>query len=266
MASNMVPQEELPVLESFINIRNRLTALKKDSTRFIRAQDVLAIYKEIVKQLGKLTDIREERTEGSSSLNTPIPGGFEPNRVDTIIADVFSLISLMFLTVGKSRESPAIYGQIASMRQILTHLDESGIYTEAYLQGFKDRIDQLRDIIKHDRDEQKHPEAVLKYMSWKLDGNDAILKNLMESLGVLNVELVPIHNRLVALRKQLIALASQPKVPKAELKPIVEELRKIDSWVTPRCTLLTLAGSALMASSSALVARPCPKDRHSLAA
>ncbi len=134
--------------------------------------------------VGKLTDIREERTEGSSSLNTPIPGGFEPNRVDTIIADVFSLISLMFLTVGKSRESPAIYGQIASMRvrptpfrlrrshqQILTHLDESGIYTEAYLQGFKDRIDQLRDIIKHDRDEQKHPEAVLKYMSWKLDGN-----------------------------------------------------------------------------------------------
>ncbi|CAK9786470.1 unnamed protein product [Cutaneotrichosporon oleaginosum] len=229
MASNMVPQEELPVLESFINIRNRLTALKKDSTKFIRAQDVLAIYKEIVKQLGKLTDIREERTEGSSSINTPIPGGFEPNRVDTIIADVFSLISLMFLTVGKSRESPAIYGQIASMRQILTHLDESGIYTEAYLQGFKDRIDQLRDIIKHDRDEQKHPEAVLKYMSWKLDGNDAILRNLMESLGVLNVELVPIHNRLVAMRKQLIALASQPKVPKTELKPIVEELRKIDS-------------------------------------
>ena len=29
MASNMVPHEELPVLEAFINIRNRLTALKK---------------------------------------------------------------------------------------------------------------------------------------------------------------------------------------------------------------------------------------------
>lgn len=58
---------------------------------------------------------------------------------------------------------------------------------------------------------------------------DAILKNLMESLGVLNVELVPIHNRLVLLRKQLIALASQPKANKTEFKPIVEELRKIDS-------------------------------------
>lgn len=59
--------------------------------------------------------------------------------------------------------------------------------------------------------------------------SEAILKTLMESLGVLNVELVPIHNRLVLLRKQLIALASTPKVNKAEFKPIIEELRKIDS-------------------------------------
>jgi hypothetical protein len=36
--------------------------------------------------------------------------------VDTIIADVFSLLSLFFLTIGKSRESPATYCQIASMR------------------------------------------------------------------------------------------------------------------------------------------------------
>lgn len=105
----------------------------QDSTKFIRAQDVLSIYKEIVKQckclcllerrarllthtVGKLTTVREDRSEGSTNMSTPIPAGFEPNRVDTIIADVFSLISLMFLTVGKSRESPAIYGQIASMR------------------------------------------------------------------------------------------------------------------------------------------------------
>lgn len=67
--------------------------------------------------MSKLTTIREDRSEGTSLQgSTPTPAGFEPNRVDTIIADVFSLISLMFLTVGKSRESPAIYGQIASMR------------------------------------------------------------------------------------------------------------------------------------------------------
>lgn len=51
----------------------------------------------------------------------------------------------------------------------------------------------------------------------------------MESLSVLSIELVPIHNRLVAIRKQLTALATEPKVNKAELKAILEELRKIDS-------------------------------------
>lgn len=58
---------------------------------------------------------------------------------------------------------------------------------------------------------------------------EAILNELMESLSVLSIELVPIHNRLVAIRKQLTALATEPKVNKAELKAILEELRKIDS-------------------------------------
>lgn len=67
----------------------------------------------------KLNEIREERSQSGLS-STPSSSNkssaHEPNRVDTIIADVFSLISLMFLTVGKSRESPAIYCQITSMR------------------------------------------------------------------------------------------------------------------------------------------------------
>lgn len=76
----------------------------------------------------------------------------------------------MFLTVGKSRESPAIYCQITSMRQILSHMDESGNYTAEYLQIFRQRLDELREIIKNDHEEGKHPEPVLKYMAKKLDG------------------------------------------------------------------------------------------------
>jgi hypothetical protein len=64
-----------------------------------------------------LNGIREESTQPVLNANpTESSKPHEPNRVDTIIADVFSLISLMFLTVGKSRESPAIYCQITSMR------------------------------------------------------------------------------------------------------------------------------------------------------
>lgn len=40
----------------------------------------------------------------------------QQNRLDTALADVFSLLSLFFLTIGRTKESPAIYSQIASMR------------------------------------------------------------------------------------------------------------------------------------------------------
>lgn len=77
----------------------------------------------------KLNAIRDEQTQAQTSslsssaaasssinANASSSGTAEPNRVDTIIADVFGLLSLFFLTIGKSRETPATYSQIASMR------------------------------------------------------------------------------------------------------------------------------------------------------
>jgi hypothetical protein len=40
----------------------------------------------------------------------------ETNRVDQVLNDVFGLLSLFFLTIGKTKESPGVYCQIASMR------------------------------------------------------------------------------------------------------------------------------------------------------
>jgi len=98
----------------------------------------MSIYNSVVKQgelhkpfsrahvltpVTRLNAIRDEHSESSlatnpssSSSSTSGPAPPEPNRVDTIIADVFGLLSLFFLTIGKSRETPATYSQIASMR------------------------------------------------------------------------------------------------------------------------------------------------------
>jgi Protein of unknown function (DUF2408) len=63
--------------------------------------------------------------------------------------------------------------------------------------------------------------------SWVLSG--AILQSLQESLSELSVELVPVHEKLVHLRRQLATLAAKPKPSKTELKVLQEELRKIDA-------------------------------------
>lgn len=55
------------------------------------------------------------------------------------------------------------------------------------------------------------------------------MKQLQESLSVLSPELVPVHQRLVTIRRQLATLAAKEGTQKAALKPLQEELRKIDS-------------------------------------
>lgn len=105
---------------SWSSIRNRLTALKKDRGDFIKTTDVLALYQQIVKQgekwiyryctgywpwslVTRLNDVREEQPP-------------HKNRVDTTLSDVFSLLSLFFLTIGKTKECPATYCQISTIR------------------------------------------------------------------------------------------------------------------------------------------------------
>lgn len=61
---------------------------------------------------------------------------------------------------------------------------------------------------------------------------EKVLRTLEGTLSVLSVELVPIHQRLISIRRQLIAAAAKPKLTrhemKHEIKALQEELRKID--------------------------------------
>lgn len=59
------------------------------------------------------------------------------------------------------------------------------------------------------------------------------MQSLKDSLSEISVELIPIHERLVTVRRQLVSLAAKEGSHKAELKPLAEELRKIDSLSTP---------------------------------
>lgn len=54
--------------------------------------------------------------EKLNELREDDPTNHTTNRVDTMLADVFHLLSLFFLTIGKGREAPATYSQIASIR------------------------------------------------------------------------------------------------------------------------------------------------------
>ncbi|CDS00180.1 uncharacterized protein SPSC_01342 [Sporisorium scitamineum] len=243
-----IPHEELPILEALINIRNRLTALKKDSSEFIRSHDVQQLYQQVIKQVTKLNAVRDEQQANAQASSTASSTSdhrdqadqsgangtddspvLQHNRVDTTLNDVFSLLSLFFLTIGRSRESPATFSQLSCMKQLLDHLQESGIYTEADLQPFSSRLSELREIIRRDGEGGRHPPQLTKLMTRKLEACEKMVHKLEGTLKVLSVELVPIHQKIISIRRQLAAAAAKPKPARAEIKQLQEELRKIDA-------------------------------------
>lgn len=209
------PIEESPILEALSTIRNRLTALKRDTVDFVKPQDVVSLYQATVKQVDRLNEIR--------AVSEP----HQPNRIDTTLADVFQLLSLFFLTIGRTKECPAIYSQVVSIRQLLDHMRESMVYSEADLGPFQKRLEDLRQVVKDDA--ANNPPAMVQLLERKLNQCDAIVKEMTESLSVLSPELVPLHQRLVTMRRQFAALAAKENPSKTELQKLVEELRKIDS-------------------------------------
>jgi hypothetical protein len=114
------------------SIRNRLTALKKDRGDYIKPADVNSLYQAMIKQ--GITADHYRSLSGFVGLTEPFAFAFDwdrtvtrlnevrdeqqtyNNRLDTTMADVFNLLSLFFMTIGKTNECPAIYSQIASLR------------------------------------------------------------------------------------------------------------------------------------------------------
>jgi hypothetical protein len=116
------PQEQ-PILDRILQIRDALLLMKQDKSSYIKSRDVLPHYEDIIAEVEKLNAIRKEqdrrlihnRCEHQSTFASVIDVGCDStdiaacDPVDSVLDDCFQLISLLFLTVGRNNESPAVY-------------------------------------------------------------------------------------------------------------------------------------------------------------
>lgn len=52
---------EQPILDSLLVIRDRLLLLKQDKTRYVKSQDVVTYYNQLIAQVDALNDIRKTK-------------------------------------------------------------------------------------------------------------------------------------------------------------------------------------------------------------
>ncbi|KAG2179235.1 hypothetical protein INT43_002085 [Umbelopsis isabellina] len=216
---NKVPEAELPILETLVSIRNRLSAIKRDKASYMRSKDIYPLWNEARDQLAKLKDIR----------GAEITPAIKRNRLDDLLEDVFMLLSLSFLSVGKCNETPAVYAQVVAMKQCFDQLTEAGVYSEEFLAPYVVRLDDFGRMIKADEEKDFLDDLTLRILNNRYTQCRSILDSLQKIIQDIDPELVPIREKLFRIRKDLAGIASQRKYTPADIYPYQKKLRHIDS-------------------------------------
>lgn len=141
--SDTIPENEQEVFNTLTELRQRLSIIKRDHTKFMDSKDITEIYNAVLNCARELKKIRNSKGEVPSTLN----------KTDILIDEIFQLLSLCFLTCGLSNTAPATYASLSTVQRLLEHLNESSIYTPHDLKPIKDRLDEISLIIKTNEDE-----------------------------------------------------------------------------------------------------------------
>lgn len=147
-----VPKEEEEILQYFLEVRSFLSKMKQNRSQFLNSKDVMESYQKVLTKVRELDELRKNsHATPSNSATTLIHSAELHNRVDSVIDDVFQLLSLSFLTVGLKNSAPATYASLSTVQSLLEHLNESNVYTHHDLRPIKERLDEVSAIVEQNK-------------------------------------------------------------------------------------------------------------------
>jgi hypothetical protein len=192
-----VTTQEKPVLDKLLLIRDKLLLLKQDKSTYVKSQDVLPLYDDVIEQVHILNDVR-----GADHL--------VQNRVDTVLDDCLQLISLFFMAVGRNNEAPAMYSMTSTITRLCEHLKEAAFYSKKDLHSVADTLEKMDYSLEQGKD--KYSPYLLTRIRYRLEICQTLLQELRAFLSTLSPHMVPTWEKLVSLLRAIAALNTRSKV------------------------------------------------------
>jgi len=205
--------KEQPILDSLLSIRTQLELLKRDRSTYVRSQDVLQLYDQVIEQVQVLNEIRVTKR-------------LEQNKVDYMLDDCFQLISLAYMTVGKNHEPPAVYSYISTAKRLLDHLKEATFYSPKDLDGISNQLKECRRYIEKGNEE--YSPHLMTLLDARLKVCEETLDTLRLNLSHLTPELTPKWDKLVSLLRSLAGCNAKTKFPHDEVDAYAKELYELE--------------------------------------
>ncbi|KAG1141581.1 hypothetical protein G6F37_008378 [Rhizopus arrhizus] len=214
-----VPKEEQAILENLINIRARLSAVKRDRSTYLKLDDIMPLRLETEEQMKKLSAIRGGRLLDESR---------ELNRTDDVLDEILQILSLCFLSLGRVKEISSVYSQVITIKHIFDRLNEAGVYEEEYLHPYKTKLDEIEKILVQDTKNDIVPEYAIQVLRYKFIQCGKIYENLLNTIREVDDELIPIRDRMLRIRRNLSSICCKKEYTPDDIKPLQDELHEID--------------------------------------
>ena len=209
-----VSTAEKPILEKLVLVRDKLFLLKQDKSTYVKSQDVLPFYEEVIEQVHHLNDIRG-------------PDHLVQNRVDAVLDDCLQLLSLFFMAVGRNNEAPALYSVTSNIARLCDHLKEAAFYSTRDLVSLDDTLSNMRRTMAKDAD--KYSPYLLTRLQYRIELCEKLLGELREFLTTLSPPMVPVWEKLVSILRALAALNTRSKFVQKDLDDLKNQLLEMKS-------------------------------------
>lgn len=190
---------EQEVLERLTAIRDQLLLLKQDRTKYIRSQDVMTLYEQVIEEVRRVNEIRTTTTNG-----------FIENRLDKVMDSCFQLLSLFFMTIGRTGEAPAAYALTSTIKRLLDHLTEANLFSGKDLESMSKTLDQLSSQV-NDSDE-RHSPYLVQLLSRRVELCQLSLARLQKKLDSFDDTLVAVHEKLISIIRSMALANTKSKV------------------------------------------------------
>ncbi|KAJ4302402.1 hypothetical protein N0V88_002546 [Collariella sp. IMI 366227] len=205
---------ERQILDKLTVVRDQLLLLKRDRTKYIRTEDVMTLYEQVVEQVRQLNEIRQGEHKGE-------------NRLDKVLESCFQLISLFFMTIGRTNEVPAAYALTSTIKRLLDHLTEARLFSPKDLDSIGATLGKLEGILKNSNSE--HSPYLVELLAKREALCKSMLSSLREQLNKLDEPLQAIYERLISIMRSMSLANTKTKFSMSEIQKFKTRLDDIDS-------------------------------------
>ncbi|KAJ3300699.1 hypothetical protein HK104_007600 [Borealophlyctis nickersoniae] len=242
----MTPSQAAAELQSSVSerqCRDRLCAIRDHllSLRRVPAQpnNDLARRWDEVTEIVKRLNARRAQGEDAAGSGEEEEKADERDKVDELLEDVVPLFVQFWSQSGKvSEQMYPTFVQLSRTNHQLRNLQQTGLYNGATLETYRKRIQQLGEQVQsfgvraEGAAARGRYEQGLALLRSKLQTCESNLSILSTSLHSIAPALIPVYDRLIELKEELLSILAR-KSPHAfslsEIQLIQDELRSIDS-------------------------------------